>query len=54
VLVTVPGERREVEFMDDGTIEVERFKSSGSYGRDRWADLRHGSHPSNRPYFDEN
>jgi hypothetical protein len=25
----VPGERIEVEFMDDGEIEVERFRSNG-------------------------
>ena len=29
VLVTVPGERWEVEFLDDGSIEVERFISNG-------------------------
>jgi hypothetical protein len=29
VLVTVPGERWEVEFLDDGTVEVERFISNG-------------------------
>jgi len=29
VLVTVPGERWEVEFLGDGTVEVERFISSG-------------------------
>ena len=30
VLVFVPGEHWEVEFMDDGSIEVERFRSDGS------------------------
>jgi hypothetical protein len=35
VLVTVPGERWEVEFMDDGAIEVERFTSSGKMGDER-------------------
>jgi hypothetical protein len=29
VLVTVPGERWEVEFWADGSIEVERFVSNG-------------------------
>jgi hypothetical protein len=29
VLVTVPGERWEVEFVGDGSIEVERFLSNG-------------------------
>ena len=29
VLVTVPGERWEIEFLSDGTVEVERFVSNG-------------------------
>ena len=29
VEVAVPGERWEVEFMDDGTIEIEKFISDG-------------------------
>ena len=29
VLVTVPGERWEIEFLGDGSVEVERFLSSG-------------------------
>ena len=29
VLVAVPGERWEVEFLSDGTIEVEKFISTG-------------------------
>jgi hypothetical protein len=29
VLVAVPGERWEVEFLDDGSVEVERFISNG-------------------------
>jgi hypothetical protein len=29
VLIAVPGERWEVEFFEDGQIEVEIFKSSG-------------------------
>ena len=35
VLVTVPGERWEVEFLADGSVEVERFISDGEiYGED--------------------
>lgn len=30
VLIAVPGERWEVEFMDDGHVEVERFRSDGT------------------------
>ena len=29
VMVFAPGERWEVEFFEDGTVEVERFRSSG-------------------------
>ena len=29
VLITVPGERWEVEFLGDGSVEVERFISNG-------------------------
>jgi hypothetical protein len=29
VLVTLPGERWEIEFIDDGSVEVERFMSDG-------------------------
>ena len=29
VEVTVPGERWEVDFLDDGTVDVERFLSTG-------------------------
>lgn len=29
VQIAVPGERWEVEFMEDNTVQVERFKSSG-------------------------
>lgn len=32
VIVTVPGERWEIEFCDDGSIEVERFISNGEIG----------------------
>ena len=35
VIVAVPGERWEVEFMDDGSIEVERFRSSGKLGDEK-------------------
>lgn len=30
VEVTVPGERWEVEFLDDGTVEAEIFRSDGT------------------------
>jgi hypothetical protein len=33
VSVTVPGQRWEVEFMNDGSIEVERFRSNGQIDR---------------------
>jgi len=29
VMIAVPGERWEVDFLDDGSIDVERFVSSG-------------------------
>ncbi len=29
VTLAVPGERWEVEFFDDGSVEVERFRSTG-------------------------
>lgn len=29
VVVTIPGERWEIEFFEDGAVEVERFRSSG-------------------------
>ncbi len=30
VLIAVPGERWEVEFMNDGAVEIERFISTGA------------------------
>ena len=32
VSVAVPGERWEIEFLDDGTVEIERFVSTGQIG----------------------
>jgi hypothetical protein len=32
VIVTIPGERWEIEFCDDGSMEVERFISDGEIG----------------------
>ena len=32
VLVSVPGERWEIEFFGDGSVEVERFRSNGEIG----------------------
>jgi hypothetical protein len=38
--IAVPGERWEVEFMQDGSVEIERFVSDGSIdGRERLDDL---------------
>jgi len=31
VEITVPGQRWEVEFMEDGTVEIEKFISDGCY-----------------------
>jgi hypothetical protein len=28
-MVSIPGERWEIEFMTDGSVEVERFRSNG-------------------------
>src|SRR2546421_10150303 len=40
VLVSVPGERWEVEFLAEGSVEVERFISDGEiYGADILGDL---------------
>ena len=40
VLVTVPGERWEVEFLADGSVEIERFVSDGEiYGADTLGEL---------------
>ncbi len=47
VLVSVPGERWEVEFLADGTVEVERFVSNGEIsGREAFQVLfeRHADH----------
>lgn len=35
VTVAVPGERWEVEFLEDGTVEVERFLSTGEIEDER-------------------
>lgn len=40
ITVAVPGERWEVEFLEDGSIEVERFISNGEiYGSEVLAEL---------------
>lgn len=49
VMVSIPWkpERWEVEFMDDGTIQVERFQSAGEIGNGGWLeDLFRIAHPS--------
>jgi hypothetical protein len=35
VIVTTPGQRWEVEFMDGGGVEIERFVSDGSIADER-------------------
>jgi hypothetical protein len=35
VIVPTPGKRWEVEFMDNGTVEVERFQSDGTISDER-------------------
>ncbi len=40
ILVTVPGERWEIEYLEDGTIEIEIFRSDGELkGPEALADL---------------
>ncbi|MDX1521141.1 MAG: hypothetical protein R3264_05910 [Anaerolineae bacterium] len=40
VNVTIPGERWEVEFLTDGSVEIERFISAGEiYGEDALDEL---------------
>jgi hypothetical protein len=40
VIVTVPGERWEVEFFEDGSIEIEKFVSNGEiYGEEALTEL---------------
>ena len=49
VLIAVPGERWEVEFFADGSVEVEVFTSSGVIGAGTQLDHlfeRHGEKPA--------
>ena len=40
VTVAVPGELWEVEFFEDGSVEVERYKSDGTiFGRESLTEL---------------
>ena len=40
VLVAVPGERWEIEFLGDGSVEIEKFVSSGDiYGANMLGEL---------------
>ncbi len=40
ILVAVPGERWEIEYLEDGTIEIEIFRSDGELkGPEALADL---------------
>lgn len=38
MLVAIPGQRWEIEFMRDGEIEVERFTSDGEIGGEEWVE----------------
>ena len=51
VSIAVPGERWEVEFSDDGDIDVEKFVSSGGVGgRERLKELlERFSEPTDNP-----
>src|SRR5437867_4359244 len=52
VLVTVPGERWEVEFFGDGSVEVERFTSNGEIrGEEALTELwsKHSQQGSDHP-----
>ena len=42
VTVSVPGERWEIEFFDDGLVEVERFRSAGTIEGEDALDLLRG------------
>lgn len=40
VLVTIPGQRWEIEFFGDGSVEIEKFMSSGEiYGESALSEL---------------
>lgn len=40
VLVAVPGQRWEIEFLTDGSVEIEKFRSDGEiYGEEGLAEL---------------
>jgi hypothetical protein len=52
VLVAVPGERWEIEFFGDGSVEIEKFISSGEiYGEDALSELfaRYTDQEDHRP-----
>src|SRR5436190_16420339 len=52
VLVTVPGDRWEVEFLGDGSVEVERFTSDGEiHGEEVLTELfsRHSEKGGDQP-----
>ncbi len=38
IFIDVPGERWEVEFLENGDIEVERFVSDGEIGDESWVE----------------
>ncbi|MET3576743.1 hypothetical protein ACFFIY_05315 [Bhargavaea ullalensis] len=39
VEIAVPGQRWEVEFMDDGTVEIEKFLSDGGFYDEKEMDI---------------
>jgi hypothetical protein len=43
VVVAIPGERWEIEFFENGAIEVERFKSDGTIEDGSRLDLLHST-----------
>ena len=50
VFVAIPGERWEIEFLGDGSIEIEKFTSNGEiYGKDILNELfaRYSDQPHN-------
>jgi hypothetical protein len=50
VLVAIPGERWEIEFLGDGSVEIEKFTSNGEiYGKDILNELfaRYSDQPRN-------
>ena len=47
--INVPGERWEVEFLSDGTVDVEVFRSNGDIHDERMIDTLIALHSSSAP-----